>query len=452
MTQTSQVNVRSYALDIIVDVMDKGVYSDKAVHNLLDSGVIADKRDRAFLTRLCEGTIERVIEIDYIINQFSKVKVNKMKPVIRGIMRMSVYQLFYMEQVPDSAVCNEAVKLAVKRKFGNLRGFVNGVLRSVAREKDNIKYPDKKDGFVKYASVKYSMPEWIVEKIVKEYSEEQAESLFRQFVNDDKFTTARINLSKGTRDFVTEQLEKDGVTVSKGQFFDYAVRMKDYDKLSELKAFKEGFIQIQDESSMVTAAVAAPAKNNIVIVVCAAPGGKTLHAADMLDGTGKVISCDLTENKTKLIRENVERLGFKNIEVYVNDASVFRKEWENTADIIIADLPCSGLGVIGKKCDIKYKTKPEDIKELANIQKNILRTVVRYLKPGGRLVFSTCTIVSEENQENVKWICEELKLKKEDIDERLPKKLRGTTGADGYIQILPDVSGTDGFFVASFVK
>lgn len=452
MTQTSQINVRSYALDIIVDVMDKGVYSDKAVHNLLDSGVIADKRDRAFLTRLCEGTVERVIEIDYIINQFSKVKVNKMKPVIRGIMRMSVYQLFYMEQVPDSAVCNEAVKLAVKRKFGNLRGFVNGVLRSIAREKDSIKYPDKKDGFVKYASVKYSMPEWIVEKIVKEYSEEQAEAVFRQFVNDDKFTTARINLSKGTRDFVTDLLEKDGVTVSKGQFFDYAVRMKNYDKLSDLKAFKEGFIQIQDESSMVTAAVAAPEKNNIVIDICAAPGGKTLHAADMLDGTGKVISCDLTENKTKLICENVERLGFKNVEVYVNDASVFRKEWENIADIIIADLPCSGLGVIGKKCDIKYKTKPEDIKELANIQKNILRTVVRYLKPGGRMVFSTCTIVGEENKENVEWICEELKLKKENIDERLPKKLRGTTGADGYIQILPDVSGTDGFFVASFVK
>lgn len=451
MPQDQKVNVRKITLDVLIDVMENGAYSDKTIHKVLDNHDDMDKRDRAFLTRLCEGTIERCIEIDYVLNLYSKTKVKKMKPVIRNILRMGVYQILYMEQVPDSAACNEAVKLAVKKKFVNLKGFVNGVLRNIAREKEKIKYPDKKD-FIRYASVKYSMPEWIVKRYNDSYGEARTEKILLSYLENDKSTCLRCNTSKATVDEIRAMLEKDGVKVSAGKLSDYAFYIEDFGKLTDLKAFKKGLIQVQDESSMLVGRILGQKNGDNIIDVCAAPGGKTLHAADLLAGTGNVISCDLTEAKTRLIRDNVERIGFDNIDIEVHDALIFNKEWETKADILIADLPCSGLGVIGKKCDIKYKTKEEDIKSLAKLQQDILKTVTKYIKPGGRLIFSTCTIAEEENEQNVKWICENLPFEPVSIEELLPNQFKSMTGKDGYIQVLPDMADTDGFFISAFVR
>lgn len=445
-------NIRAYALDIIINVMEKGQYSDKALHAVLDSGVIPDKRDRAFISRLCDGTVERAVTLDYIINCFSNVKVHKMKPVIRNIIRMAVYQIFYMDQVPESAACNEAVNLAVMRGFAGLRGFVNGVTRSIMRGKDTIQYPQYKDGFIRYASVKYSMPEWIVEKYCAVYGEETTEAVLNAYLSGQKHTTVRCNISKADVSGITGLLKRDGVSVQEGSFFPYALKISGYDSLASLGVFRDGLVQVQDESSMLVAAVSRIKENNTIIDICAAPGGKTMHAADILNGTGKVISCDISKSKTELIRENVKRTGFGNICVYENDALLYKEEWKEKADIIIADLPCSGLGVTGKKCDIKYKTKPGDIEELAALQRDILEIAGRYVKPGGRLIYSTCTVTQEENLENLKWITDKLPFINESIEEVLPECLKGKTGRDGYIQVLPSEDGTDGFFVASFIK
>lgn len=451
MSQNQSVNIRAAVLNVLMAVMEDGEYSDKAVHKALDNIEYLDKRDRAFLTRLSEGAIERCIELDYIINQYSKTKVKKMKPVIRNIIRMGVYQIIYMEQVPDSAACNEAVKLAVKRKFVNLKGFVNGVLRTISREKDNIKYPEKND-FIRYAQIKYSMPEWIVKRYVSSYGEEKTEKILKSYLSENRSICVRCNISKASLEAIRKLLEDDGVKVSQGRFSDYALYLENFGKITELEAFKRGFIQVQDESSMLVGGILEVKNGDNIIDVCAAPGGKTLHAADLLNGTGKVISCDLTELKTKLIRDNVMRNGFENVDVHVFDALVFNEEWENSADIVIADLPCSGLGVIGKKCDIKYKTKEEDIESLSKIQKQILKNVSKYVKKGGRLIFSTCTIAEQENEENVKWIRENLPFSSVSIEEDLPLVLKGVTGENGYLQVLPYMAETDGFFISAFIK
>ncbi|MBU5479312.1 16S rRNA (cytosine(967)-C(5))-methyltransferase RsmB [Eubacterium sp. MSJ-13] len=452
-----EVNIRNLALDVIVSVMDKGAYSDKAVHDALEKHQGLEKRDRSFFTRLCQGTIEYAVESDYIIDSFSKTKVKKMKPVIRGILRMGVYQILHMDSVPDSAVCNEAVKLANKRKFTNLKGFVNGVLRNISREKDNIKFPEKKDGFCRYASVRYSMPEWIVEYFSANYGEVRTEKIFEGFLKADRGVSVRCNISKAAPGEVFMMLQKQGIKVEKSELFDYAFTIDGFDRITDIDAFNMGYIQVQDQSSILAGHVSVINGGEKIIDICAAPGGKTMHAADRLKAVesgnaGKIISCDLTKQKADLIRENVERTGFDNVSVIKNDALVYKKEWENTADIVIADLPCSGLGVIGKKCDIKYKTTKEDIISLSEIQRKILQNASRYLKKGGQLLYSTCTIAREENEDNVEWILENLPFKKADISKRMPEGLRKYMTDDSYIQILPDMAQTDGFFVAAFIK
>ena len=435
-----EVNLRNLALDVIVSVMDKGAYSDKAIHAALEKHPGLEKRDRAFFTRLCQGTIEYAVSSDYIINMFSKTKVKKMKPVIREILRMGVYQIMHMDSVPDSAVCNEAVKLANKRKFTNLKGFVNGVLRNISREKDKIKFPDKKDGFCAYASVRYSMPEWIVNYLCEEYGEDETERIFEGFLKADRGVSVRCNVSKAEPQEVYDMLKKQGISVKKSELFDYAFSIDDFDRLQDVEALKKGYIQVQDFSSILAGHIPEIKGGENIIDICAAPGGKTLHIADRLNdrklnGGGKIISCDLTDAKTALIKENVERNGFENVSVVKNDALVFKKEWEDTADIVIADLPCSGLGVIGKKCDIKYKTSIEDINALSEIQREILKNVSRYLKKGGQLLYSTCTIAMEENEDNVRWMLENLPFKKADIRKRVPKKIRNYMKDDGYYLI-----------------
>lgn len=449
--KAQSVNVRKLALELLLTIMEDGVFCDKALHKAYDTYAL-EKRDRSFLMRLVEGTVERLIELDYVINQYSKVPVAKQKPVIRNILRMSVYQLLYMEQVPDSAACNEAVKLTVKRKLHNLKGFVNGVLRSIAREKEHICYPGREDT-VRYLSVCYSMPEWFVERLIRSYGAEEAEAIGKSFLQERKGLPVRCMISRFSVEEVRRTLEEEGVTVQAGRLLPYAMYISGYaGSLTELTAFQKGMFQVQDESSMLVGQIAGIQAGDTVLDVCAAPGGKTLHAADILAGTGQVVSADLTEEKTALIRENAGRLDMGNILVYEQDAAVFRKEWKGKADVLVADLPCSGLGVIGKKCDIKYKTKQEDIRALAAIQRDILRVAAEYVKDGGRLVYSTCTIAEEENEGNVRWIEENLPFSLVSIEEDLPEVLRGKTGSKGYLQILPNRTGTDGFFVSCFKK
>lgn len=429
----AKVNTRDLALEILLLITRDGMYSHIALNQVLAKYQYLDKKERAFITRLTEGTLERMIELDYIINQFSKVKVKKMKPVIREIVRSAVYQLKYMDSVPDSAVCNEAVKLAVSRGFRGLKGFVNGVLRSIARNLDQIQYPPEHT--VEYLSVTRSMPRWILEKWLGVYDWDTVEKILDHFL-EEKPTSIRCNLHRISRDELAEKLTAEGVTVTKPERPDCALLISDYDYLGALGSFQDGDFQVQDISSMLVADRVQPKPGDYIIDVCAAPGGKALHLADRLDGTGMVEARDKSRYKVDLIEENIRRSGMKNIQAVCRDATVPDPESAEKADIVVADLPCSGLGVPGRKPDLKYRVRPEDIRTLSALQRQILSVVRDYVKPGGRMIYSTCTISREENEENTAWF----------IRENPRFRLLGEE------QILPGKEAGDGFYIALFEK
>lgn len=451
------VNIRAVVLDILTEIEKEGEVSHITINNALLKYQYLDRTQRAFINRLSLGTIECRIEMDYILNQYSKTPVNKMKPLIRRIMRMAVYQIIYMENVPDSAACNEAVKLAAKRGFTGLKGFVNGVLRNISRNKDNITYPDKAKETKKYLSVKYSMPEWIIELWNTNMSYEEIEDILAGMKKDKK-TYIRCNTLKGSTDYIKKILEEEGVTVTEVSGLSYAYEISGYDYLTALKSFNEGLYQIQDISSMMAGEYVKPSTDSLIVDVCAAPGGKSINAAlklaeaaydnkdipesgiskEVLKGiTGRVIARDVSDYKASLIDDNVARLGIPYIDVDVHNALEFDEELEGKADIVIADLPCSGLGIMGRKPDIRYNITKEKIDDIISLQRDILKVVSRYVKTGGTLVYSTCTINRAENEDNADWICNTLGFSK-----------------DGeYRQMLPSAKAdNDGFFVAGLIK
>ncbi len=449
--QKKPADIRELAFDIFLEIMEEDAFCDRALHDAFENHTL-DKRSRSFLMCLVCGAVERCIEIDYVIGRFSKVRVEKMRPAIRGILRLGVYQILYMDSVPDAAVCNEAVKLAAKRGFYRLKGFVNGVLRAVARGKGAISYPEKENDLLDYLRVRYSMPEWIVNDFLEQYGEEQTEEILKAFFEKPKEVSVRCMKSKCQPEELRRALEKEGVSVTSGRLFDFALHISGYDSIEKLSAFRQGMFQIQDESSMLVGAVAGVRPGDTVLDICSAPGGKALHAADILAGSGRVVAADISESRARRIRENVRRSGVSGVDVIVHDALVHRREWEESADVLIADLPCSGLGVIGNKCDIKYKTAKEDVAALAELQRKILTVAAAYVKPGGRLVYSTCTVHREENEKNAEWLKKALGFTPVSIEKDLPPALRGRTGERGWIQLLPGMAGTDGFFVACFEK
>lgn len=428
---TSGVNTRELALDTLMEIMEHGQYSHLVLRNVLDKYAYLEKQERSFLTRLVEGTIERAVELDYILNIYSKVKVKKMKPLIRNLLRMSVYQLRYMDSVPDSAVCNEAVKLAKKRGFHQLSGFVNGILRSIVREPEKINYPDKNKNPGAYLSIHFSMPEWIVEQWLTQYGPERTEELLEAFSGAQKLIV-RTNLNHTTPEKLMEALHAQGIEARQNEAIPYALELSEYDRLGNIPEFDAGDFYVQDISSMMVAEIASVKPGDYIIDVCAAPGGKSTHLAELLQGTGHVDSRDLTDYKVGLIQENIERHQLKNMEARVWDATVFDEESREKADVLICDLPCSGLGVLGKKTDIRYKMTPEKQAELVSLQRRILDTVHEYVKPRGTLVYSTCTIHSEENEKNVEWF-----LKK------YPQ-----FRLESMKQMFPGELGQDGFFIA----
>lgn len=445
---TETVDCRELALGILMEVTRQEEYSHIAIRNVLEKYQYLGKSERAFLTRLTEGTLEWMIHLDYIINQFSNVKVNKMKPVIRNILRMSVYQLEFMNSVPASAVCNEAVKLAVKKGFRGLKGFVNGVLRNIARNISQIVYPDRADSLT-YLSVMYSMPEWIVEDWLSVYGAETVEKMLQAFLKKEPIAI-RPNLERITPEELKERLEQQGIEVTKAEWPDCALRIGKYNYLGAIPEFRDGLFQVQDVSSMMVVEAADPREGSFCIDVCAAPGGKSIHLAEKLHGTGCVEARDLTDYKTGLIQENAARSGVKNLRILKWDACVTHEDSCGKADLVLADLPCSGLGVLNKKTDLKYRMTREQQKDLVRLQREILKTVQAYVKPGGTLIYSTCTINQEENEKNVDWFLKQFPFEAVSLEDCLPKTLKGGTASRGYLQFLPGVHASDGFFIAKF--
>lgn len=449
---TDSVNTRELVLDMLMEVTRDGRPSHVVHSQMLEKYEYLEKQERKFISRLFKGTLERMLTLDYVIGLFSSVKLSKIRPVVKNILRMGVYQILYMKNIPRSAACNEAVKLSGRRGFKNLKGFVNGILRNVSRRAENISWPDKDKDPVNYLSVMYSAPEWLVDLWLKNYGSDKTETMLKDSL-EDKPVTVRCVSEKDT-DRIKAILEAEGVSVSPGSLIPYALKLSGLDYLGALDSFRQGLYAVQDEGSMMAVEMAHLSSGDTVLDVCAAPGGKSCHsggklltmaAASLNDAdresesgqykTGQVIARDLTPAKAQLILENVQRLGLSNVTVQVKDATVLYEEDRGIAQVVLADLPCSGLGVLGRKADIKYRMNPEQMKELAALQRKILSVAQNYVAEGGTLVYSTCTVNPEENMENALWFQENFDFVMEDSR-----------------QYLPGIHGCDGFFISRFKK
>ena len=439
-------NVREIAFEVLLQ-FDKGIAGNTLINDVLTKYSYLDKQDRSFLTRLIEGVIERSITIEYVLSLYSKTSVNKLKPPVRVLLKLGVYQIMYMDVVPDSAAVNEVVKIAKKRGLHNLSGFINGVLRNISRQKDNINWPDENKDLPMALSVKYSCPLWIVKELLADYTKERCESVLSASISVRPIT-GRVNITKASRD---EIIANNCEIVDKNELLEYAIGLHNVDKIADINDFREGKFTIQDISSMLVCHVAGINSDDTIIDVCASPGGKSMHAADLANN-GQVIACDVSDNKIERIEENINRCGFTNISTYVRDASVLESDFVDKADVVIADVPCSGLGVMGRKNDIKYNLKPDELPGLIKLQRDILRNVSNYVKKGGILMFSTCTVRKQENDDNFTFIKDELGLEPVGFYDELPQALKDDTAKDGYLQLYSKDGLTDGFFIAKFRK
>ena len=439
MTDKTTVNVREIVLDMLLETCEKEVYSHLILSAILEKYQYIDVQKKKFLTRLFEGTVEYRLLEDAVLNRYSKIKVNKMKPVVRNILRMGVYQLLYMDSVPDSAVCNEAVKLAKKRGFQGLSGFVNGVLRNIARDKDNI--------YFKSLSEKYSVPQWIIDEWSKQFDEDTIITIL-EGVNKKQGVSIRCNTSAINCEEFYSELENQGITVRRSKYIKEAAFISGFDSIENIFGFNKGYFQIQDIDAMVAVNISGVKPDYKILDVCAAPGGKSIQFADMLNGSGIVEARDLSENKVEIIEENISRNNMKNIKAVCMNAEIFDAASKDKYDIVLADLPCSGLGVIGKKADIRYRVKQEDIAGLATLQRDILSVVWQYVKPGGVLIYSTCTINETENQDNVKWFTENFPFETESFSDSVSNINDAQTATKGWLQLLPGIHEGDGAFVA----
>ena len=429
---------RAIVLDILTEVLENRQYSHLIINSVLDKYMYLGKTERSFIKRLSEGTIESLIEIDYVINLYSKTPVKKMKPEIRNILRLSVYQILYMDSVPDHSVCDEAVKLTIAtKKYKNLKGFVNGVLRTICREKDSIEYPND--------AVRYSLPDWIADQWKEQYGEENYSRMVHS-LKDPRPVTIRPGYGI-TKEELIKHLSGEGVTVKDAPYVAEALNISGFDSISELESFKKGEFYIQDVSSMLVGLVADPKENDTVLDVCAAPGGKSLHSATLMNNTGQIVARDLSETKVNLLTENFIRSGLKNLTSQQYDATVHDESMVGKNDIVLCDLPCSGLGIIGRKSDIKYNMNLNAQEELVALQRQILSTVWDYVKLNGKLIYSTCTTNLYENLENVKWFTENYPFKVEEIKGRVAEDIVKTDQIGEYIQLLPGINPCDGFFI-----
>ena len=452
---TDVPNPRALALDILTENEKEGAYSHLLIRQMLEKYQYLKKQDRALITRLAEGTIENRLYIDVILDTCSKLPVRKMKPVIRNILRMGVYQIIWLDRIPDSAACNEAVKLTEKRGFHQLKGFVNGILRRIVREKAQWTPEKLKERYaedpVQYLSLRYSVPEWLIKDWQAVYPYDIIETIL-QGMYAPAPTTVRLQTDFASEEEILESLCADGCQTVRCEAADGVFYVSGYDHLEALKAFQNGWIMVQDASSVLAGLTAAPKAGDLVLDVCAAPGGKSLHAASLLRGTGMVEARDISEYKIAYLNENIRRMRLTNIRTKVWDAAVLDESMRERADIVIADLPCSGLGVLGNKSDLKYRMTAEKQTELVRLQKQILTTAAAYIKPGGYLVYSTCTINRRENEEMVFWMTRELGLTPVDISPVFAKLPACTTAKDGYQQLLPGIHKTAGFFISKLRK
>ncbi len=443
----STANPRKAALELLCRIETEGTYSNLGLNDALASKQYTPA-DRRLLTRLVYGVLENRLYIDAVIRKYSKTVPEKMKPWVLNALRIALYQIGWMDRIPAAAAINESVKL-VKLRHGALSGFANGVLRTALRQ--GVALPEMDHESPEGLSLLYSHPVWLVERWVNQFGMERTESILKAN-NTPSVLTLRTNRLKGSRENLMKILINQGIRADKSPLLDDALLVSELGdcELPDIPAFQQGYFTVQDISSMLVAKAMAPLAGERILDLCAAPGGKTTHIAEIMGDKGEIIAQDIHAHKVKLIEENALRLGITTIQPVQGNALEFNEEWQDGFDHVLLDAPCSGTGIIRKKPEIRYNRKPEDIKALSELQFSLLEQAKAYVKNHGQLIYSTCTMEYEENEGVLqRFISENPDFNLIDVNENIPETLRSSSPT---IRIFPSDNGLDGFFIAVMKK
>lgn len=443
------INAREIAASALMEITAEGAYNTILLRRILRQNGAMKRQDRAFVTEVVNGSLRNLLYLDFVLDRVSSLPTKKMKPWVLAVLRTAAYQLLFMDRVPASAVCNEAVGLIKKRGMGKLTGFVNGILRSLER---NGAPELPKEEYPTYLSLKYSHPLWLVKLWLAAYGTEFTEELLAANNRAPKLS-AVTNTLKTDRASLMDELTEAGAEAQPGNFHSRAMHLKKTSDLTRLEAFEEGKFFIQDESSMTAVAVLDPKPGERVLDVCAAPGGKSLLSAICMENKGTVVSRDIYPHKLELLEDMAARLGISIIQTEEKDAAVFDSADENIFDRVLVDAPCTGFGLIRKKPDVKYNRTGSDIDALSALQWEILQQAARCVRPGGVLVYSTCTLCKKENVNNRKRFLEIFTdFYPDSLTPYLPQGMTSPTAEEGWMELYPHIHGTDGFFIARFVR
>lgn len=438
---------RNIAFNVLLKIEQDNAYSNIALNNAIRENRL-NGLDSSFVSALVYGVLERQITLDYIIRQYSKIPLRKIEIKTKIILRLGILQLLFMDKVPESAAVNESVNLAKKHKLQKSSGFINGILRSITRAEVKYTLPDENDK-VRYYAIKYSAPQELTKLWLDSYGEENTVKLL-EALNGRPKICARVNTLKTNKKALIDELAKQNVSAQEIPFLENAITLENTGSIERLSSYKKGLFHIQDASSQLCVDFLSPKPREIMLDVCSAPGGKSFTSAQYMSDRGKIFSCDLYDHKLKLIKDNAHRLGINSIVTLKRDGASSEVPLP-IADKILCDVPCSGLGILSRKPEIRYKDNliTEDLPE---IQYKILCKSAEYLANGGRLVYSTCTLNPEENNKNAKRFLDEhpdfygVKLK-------LPQTITRAYEENDYeLTLMPHTSGTDGFYIAVFGK
>ena len=392
---------REIALKCLYKIEKEGGYSNIVLDEILrQNKEKLEERDIGLISELVYGTITWKLTLDEIIMKYSKIKLKKISDWILNILRMGVYQIIFLDKIPKSAAVNESVNLAKRYGHKGSSNYVNAILRKI--EKSDYEDLYKIEDDVQRISKTTSMPEWIVEQLLKEKSIKQVEEICSNSNLKPKISI-RVNKLKITKDELKKELDKRKIQYKEGILEDFIILDKQKN-IEKLDLFQKGFFTIQDESAATTAILLEPQKGQNVLDCCSAPGGKTTYIAEIMQNEGKIQAWDIYDHRLKLVRENAKRLGINIIETEIEDATIYNEQYFEKFDRVLLDVPCLGIGVLRRKPDIKWKRNKEDIEEITKIQKRILQNGLKYLKKGGQLIYSTCSIFKDENEEIIKSV------------------------------------------------
>ena len=453
-TKPAKVRVpeaRTMALQILLQIEKNEAYANIALDAALQKWP-ASKQERAFCTELVYGTVRHQLTLDWIIDFFlNRGRTDNLTPAIRNILRMAFYQLYFLKYQPEAAVVDEAVKLALRFGHSGVSKLVNAVLRSYLRNPEKVEYPAADKEPAMHLSIKYSHPLWLIERWLNRFGFETTARLC-EFNNRPAPVCIRVNTLRCSREELIERLRLGHVAVEKSPLVPEGLTISGFNRIESLQSHRDGWFIVQDESSMMVGHAVAPKPGETIIDLCGAPGGKTTHLAQLMNNEGQIISVDLHEQRTKLIQENADRLGVRIIATVAGDALNFKMPANDgdgadaaaAADAVLLDAPCTGTGVIRRRADSRWRRTPHDIYELTNLQYRLLEHAATLVKPGGRLVYSTCSLEPEENHLLVeRFLREHQEFKPANLC-RLP----GHQGqGSGFFYLFPWINNTDGFFI-----